>query len=448
MKTPAGRLVALILLLLIGILLLAPMRAGNDDYITVNVRGLRMNVGDSYDIDYVLYSEKPQSVAYVSADTAIATVDSVGVVTAQAPGNTHIRLIAQNGARTQVSIEVLGGTAQSTMTLSADRIDLERGQISGLKAIFSDDSVDNRVAWYSEDESVATVDAVGRISAVGGGETRIVATSASGLTASAQVSVYVPGTAMHIIPADVTVGVGATLKMDCYYLPDGATDTIARWQSSNEDMLTVNADGVINARGVGQVVLSVFSNGGLSGSTFVHVEPSASDFELSPSAVTIERDHTIDLATRFLDDRGNVATGYESHYVTWSASNPDIASVDENGKVTGHRSGMSRITAQCDGMTATCMVTVEVVVREIALNYTEIHLSREETVTPIQLMATLTPSDPDDDGLTFETNNPQVAYVDSNGLITMTGAYGTAIITATASSGASATCTLTVSVSE
>lgn len=446
MKTPAGRLAALIIFLLIGILLLAPMRAGNDDYITVSVRSVRMDAGDTYDIDYTLYSESRQSVSYISADESVATVDSVGVVTAHAPGNTHIRLIAQNGARAQVAIEVIGGPTGTTMTLSTDKINLEKGQISGVKAVFSDENTDTRVVWHSEDESVATVDAMGRVSAVGGGVTNIVATSAAGLTAKTAVSVHVPGTAMHIMPADLNVGVGAALQMDSYYLPEDTTDTIRRWQSSNTDILTVNKDGVIKAKGVGQAVLSVFSEGGLSGSTLINVEPSASDFELAPSAVTIEREHSIALSPRFLDDQGNVSDQYENHYIIWSSSNPDIASVDGNGVVTGNQSGLARITAQCDGMIASCVVTVEVVVHEITLDQTEIILAREETVNPIQLNAALIPADPDDTAITFSTDNPQVAYVDANGLITMTGAYGTAVITATASSGASAFCTITVQV--
>ena len=52
--------------------------------------------------------------------------------------------------------------------------------------------------------------------------------------------------------------------------------------------------------------------------------------------------------------------------------------------------------------------------------------------------------DADDPTVTFTSDNPQVAEVSQNGLVTMTGGYGTAVITASARSGASASFTVNV----
>ena len=443
MKTPSGKLAALTILLLSAILLLAPMRAGTDDYITVSAKSVKMNIGDTYDIDYTLYSNMRQAVTYTSSNEGVATVDSQGMVTAKNPGSAAIRLISRSGARAQVAIEVAGKPADR-MELSADRIVLDKGQISGLKAVFNKDAVDTRVVWHSENTDVATIDAMGRISAVGGGETIITATNAGGLSASATVKVNVKGDVVHPTPEDLTVGVGASIQMDCYYLPSDATDEIKRWTSSNTSVATVSADGVVTAKGVGQSVISVFTENGLSGSTLIAVGPSASDFELSPSAVTIERGHTLQLSPRFLDAQGNLSEGYERHYIEWTTTTPDVATVDENGMVTGVSSGLARITARCDGMTASCIVTVQVLPHAIALDRSEIWLMQAETREPIQLTASLTPADPDDATVIYATDNPMVAYVDPDGCVTMTGAFGTAVITATTASGAQASCTINV----
>jgi uncharacterized protein YjdB len=66
------------------------------------------------------------------------------------------------------------------------------------------------------------------------------------------------------------------------------------------------------------------------------------------------------------------------------------------------------------------------------------------TAQPIQLTATITPSDPDDPAMTWTTSNDMVAGVDENGLVTLTGGYGTAVITARAASGAEAKYTVNV----
>jgi len=443
MKNPSVRLAALALILLAAFMLLLPMRTGPEDYILMNIRSLRMNTGDTYDVDYTLYAESRQPVYYSSSNENVATVDAVGMVTAHAPGKARVLAISTSGAKGWVDVEVAGSGTES-MTLNTPSLTLEKGQVSGLKAVFNEGADDTRVTWRSENESVAIVDATGRVSGVGGGETRITATSALGLTASADVKVFVLGDAVQITPSDITVGVGARLQMSCYYLPEDATDAVRRWQSSNPQVLAVSEDGLITAKSVGSAVLTVYTENGLNGSALIHVESTADDFELSPTAVTIERGHTIALTPRFLDAGGALTDAYSGHYIEWISSNPDILTVDKNGVVTGVSSGLAGVTARCDGMSATCFVTVEVLTHEITLNETNVDLLREQTATPIQLVATLDPADPDDPTVTYSTDNPQVAYADENGLVTFTGAYGTAVITATASSGVNATCTFNV----
>ena len=201
--------------------------------------------------------------------------------------------------------------------------------------------------------------------------------------------------------------------------------------------LTVSQDGEISAVGVGTAHVSALTDGGMSAGMEVIVEDAPMDLQLNPSIATIERGDKLNLQMMLLQPDGSVES-VTSHLVTWKSDDPSVASVDSNGCVTGIRSGTCRITVSSDGMKASCRVNVEVNVREITLEETEIYLLREETDRPIQLKWTIMPQDADDPTLTFTTNNEQVANVDADGRITMTGGYGTAIITATARSGAQA----------
>ena len=173
------------------------------------------------------------------------------------------------------------------------------------------------------------------------------------------------------------------------------------------------------------------------------MEKAADEFEVSPAAATIERGNTITLEARFLNAQGQVDEQSSAHYVTWSTSDPDVATV-ENGEVTALKSGTATITAAADGKTAACSLRVQVLVHEVRLNMDEIYLLREQTVDPIQLKARIFPADPDDPTIVFSTNNDLVATVDENGLVTPVGGYGTAIITARAASGAEARFALNV----
>ena len=103
MKTPYGKLTALIALLIAGTLLFAPMRFGNEDYLYPHPRSVRMNPGDSYALSYRLESDEPrQAVSFVSTNEDVAVVSPDGVVTAIDGGSAQIRLDAENGARALV----------------------------------------------------------------------------------------------------------------------------------------------------------------------------------------------------------------------------------------------------------------------------------------------------------------------------------------------------------
>ena len=436
MKTVYGKLTTLIALLTAGILLFAPMRFGNEDYLYPHPRSVRMNPGDSYALSYRLEADEPQQVSFTSTNEAVVSVDEDGLVTAVGPGKAQILMDAEGGAKALVQIDVAGLTA-ATLTLNTEALNMEKGQISGLKAIFSDNAENTLVQWRSDDESIARVDAIGRVSAVGGGRTRVVVTAANGLTASAQVSVHVSGNAIRITPGDITVGAGAYLRLNTRYLPADTTDEVISWASSDERVLRVQDDGTLFAAAEGRAVLSVFSRDGLSGSTIVTVERPAADFEVSPAAATIERGSALSLEPRFYDDGGNIDQDSSGHYITWTSSNPAVATVAD-GVVTAVGSGTARISAAADGKIASCSLKVQTLVEEVRLNLDELYVLREQTVMPIQLEAEVIPADADDKRLTWSADNDLVATVNQRGVVNLVGGYGTAVITARAVSGAEA----------
>ena len=437
MKTVYGKLANLIAVLIVGMLLFAPMRFGNEDYLYAHPRLLRMNPGDSYPVTYRLDAKDPrQAIRYSSSNEAVAVVDAGGNVTALGPGRAQILLDSDSGARARVQVEVISSHI-ATLTLNTDRMSMEKGQVTGLRAIFDVKADNTLVQWSSENEQVARVDAVGRVSAVGGGRTRITATAVNGLSASADINVHVTGNAMRITPEDVHLGVGSTLRLGTNYIPADTTDEVARWISNNESVLRVQRDGPLQAVAEGEAVLSVFSSEGLGASTLVKVEPPVADFEVSPSAATIKRGNTLSLEPRFFDAQGNIDADSSSHLVNWTSSNPAVASV-ENGVVTGIRSGSARISAAADGKIASSVINVQTIVEEIRLNLHQMYVLREQTVMPIQLEAELIPADADDTRLTWTADNDLVATVNQRGLVELVGGYGTATITAKAASGAQA----------
>ena len=125
----------------------------------------------------------------------------------------------------------------------------------------------------------------------------------------------------------------------------------------------------------------------------------------------------------------------------WSSSDPSVASVDENGVVTGRKTGKARITATTvkSGHSADWEVTVVQPVTSVSFRYNVTDgYYVDDVYEPI---VEIGPSNATDKSLVWSSSNTRVAQVDGNGKVTVM-AEGSASITATAKSGVSATVTI------
>lgn len=138
-----------------------------------------------------------------------------------------------------------------------------------------------------------------------------------------------------------------------------------------------------------------------------------------------------------------------SKYVTWKSSNPAVATVDANGKVTAKSLGMADITVTTKdgGYTATCRVGVvrrpagDVSVTGVTLNKTTLKLGKGASET---LTATIAPTNATNKKVTWTSSDEAVATVDASGKVTGV-ANGTATITVTTEDGGhTATCAVEV----
>ena len=137
-----------------------------------------------------------------------------------------------------------------------------------------------------------------------------------------------------------------------------------------------------------------------AGKTVTNVNISA------PNGDAMEVGQTLRLAAQVQpDDTGNP--------VTWDSDSPGIASVDNNGVVTGRSKGKAQITAQCGGVTSNPItVTVtgpeSVPVTGVRLNQHELALNAGESTS---LNASVEPRDAADQTVIWSSDNEQVARI-------------------------------------
>lgn len=131
--------------------------------------------------------------------------------------------------------------------------------------------------------------------------------------------------------------------------------------------------------------------------------------------------------------------------VSWSSSDPSVATVNQSGRVTGVSAGTAVITAASGSLSAQCVVTVKPVkITKVALSASKKSVSLSQQT--LQLTATVKPSGADVSNLAWKSSNTGVATVDKNGLVTLKKA-GTVKIGAVSPSGKKAVCTLKVTAS-
>ena len=411
--------------------------------ITLDKSSLELNEGETATLTATVKPDNAtnKTVTWSSSNPTIAAVDQNGTVTAVAEGTATIT--AKAGDKTATcSVTVKKNTvAVESVTLDKSSLELTEGETATLTATVKPDNATNKtVTWSSDKTSVATVDANGKVTAVAEGTATITA-KAGDKTATCSVTVKKNVIAVESVTLDITstiLNTGETLTLTATVKPDNATDKTVTWSSSNSSVATVDANGKVTAVAQGTAIVTAKAGDKTATCTVIVMKT-----DIPVESITLDK-YYLELTE---GETGTITATVKpdnatNKTVTWSSNNPLIASVDQNGTVTGQAEGTTTITAKAGGKTATCTVTVKkgvVAVESITLDITSAILNTGETLT---LIATVKPDNATNKTVTWSSNNTSSATVDQNGKITAMGG-GTATITAKAGDK-SATCAVTV----
>ena len=259
------------------------------------------------------------------------------------------------------------------------------------------------VEWTSSDESVATVDATGTVTAVAAGEANVTASvKDADIAASTHIKVVVTPTGVAAPESiDLVTNGENTKSLDAKLIPADATDVKLAYESSDESIATVDETGKVTA----------VANGECTITTYVIAKTEDTDAS-EPSAVAVE-------AADSEETDDSVATMPE-----------DLAAID------------SAFSVVPEDLKAETKVTVTTNVESVTLDKTEGVLTVGNTVT---VTATVTPDTATNASVTWTSSDEAIATVDSEGKITAV-APGTATITAVSDSNPDANATYAVTV--
>lgn len=389
--------------------------------ITITPRGpFTLNIGQSIQLTATVGPETTtdKSVSWMSQTSAVS-VDQNGLVTAIAPAeNNWIRAINSAGQDDFVYVTVLP-TPVSAIKIDKSSLELRVGESAQISAtVEPDDATDKTLVWESDNTEIATVDNYGNIlaKALGNVPITVMANDGSGVSASIAVSVVpTPATGIEIIePATTRLKVSESLRLAAMVTPDDATDRSVMWSSDNTAIATVDANGTVIAVEVGTVTITAANSSGQTASVQIVVEPTfARSLVLPATSVSMHVGEEFLLEAQILPETTTNKT------LKWTSSNPDIVSIDDNGKAIAKALGEAIIEASTtDGsnLTATCQISVHLIaVEQVVINYegpTTLKVGDK-----VQLHASVLPENATDKSIEWVSQTWALS-VDQSGIVT------------------------------
>lgn len=326
----------------------------------------------------------------------------------------HSQIIAANvDSIVEVSVPVVQNIAFSNATVSADAGTTLQMQVNFTPA----NGVNQHLNWTSSNPSIATVNANGLVTAIKQGVTTIQATTIYGnLSTSTQLTVnYVSATSVTIVGVpSSSISSGSILALSATILPTNSSSKSVVWSSNNPTIAEVTNDGTLIAHNAGNATITA------------SIDAVTNSFNLTvvtclkpvSSIAWNEATSTIFVGTTKFFQVNVLPIDATVSQLTWSSSNPAIASVNEAGLVSALTVGETVLTAKSiEGakvITKTLNV-VDILVGSITIT------NQKSTLTTgdiLMLGTTFLPIDASVKRVIWSSSNDNIANVTSDGLVT------------------------------
>ena len=374
-------------------------------------------------------AESDDVVVWSTSDMEVANVDDYGRVTTLSPGTVTITATTISGVSASCVVKV----AAAPMGLSLDRNEADLvvgGELQLNAEVYPSEAAAHKLVWRSSNPEIATVDMQGKVKGIAPGSATITVRTVNGLEIGCVVNVKTAPTAISLNFTNYEIAEQDRMQLIAIVEPTDMTYNEVTWSSSNEQVVYVNEDGIINSYSPGSAIVTARTINGLEATCEVTVV--GYDVRLNVLSATLYKGEQLSMIARVTPGKGYYA------WVGWSSSDEGVATVADDGTVTGVEVGTAYINYYV-GSSGYDYCPVIVIERNPVEEGPEITFS-EVAVRPGQTLELGNTVDPE---VTWTSTDESVIKVDDNGNIVAVG-EGEAIVIATDASGVTSTCSVVV----
>ena len=388
-------------------------------------------IGEEFDLELTVTPDgaKDKTVTWASSDSKIATVNN-GKVKALAAGEVTISATANDGSGKKAELKIAVAKINVNSVSISGLASMKLGETQTVAATIDPANATNAgIEFSSSDTSVVTVTAAGLVTAVGAGTAKIIATAKDDSTKKAELEITVTALVQEItIDGFDTMNVNETQKVDVSVDPEDAANKEYDLTSSNTEILTVDAEGNVKAVGAGtaKIIATAKDGSGVTG----ELEIVVTLVELISLDLQGKKDMVVNGEQTLKVSYNPEDASYKE--VTFASSDPEVATVDAEGKVKALKVGKAVITATSakdESKKATLSLEVFEATTALAVSgATSMFVGKEQN-----LVVTTTPAEALQ-SFDFASDNAEVLRVYGDGKVEALKS-GTAKVTVTAKDG-------------
>ncbi len=299
--------------------------------LVVTPQKVELQVGDIYELKVEVSPSDLKDVllTYTSSDENVVVVDN-GKLQAKGVGSAIVSVKSDNNVEAKCEVIVREKDIEvDYITLNTNTVEFNVGDTLTLIAtIYPNNATHQSLKWISSNEDVVKVEN-GQITALSSGEAIISVKSENGKEDYCFVTVKNPMTELNINVSQLTLSINDTYQLEVTYKPENTTDsTLFYYESSDENVVSVDQEGHLKALKPGQAFIYVTNENGMSAQCQVNVIIELDDLDVEDDEFLMN-----------IHDKVQIEVSVEPEelleyvHINYKSRDEDIINVNDKGEI-------------------------------------------------------------------------------------------------------------------